>query len=338
MSRGKDIFSRLGKLKISAKVSAVSIVIVLFQGILSMVGVSVLITQTNLATFHAQLERTAHSVESFIESTKNDLGVKANLLAGQQNIIDYTTMTHNLLQQELSIMRLPLKVDALCIVNADSEPVAAIGEPTLLESFMGQSLAANWQEGNPLFIAPYQEQIHIWALSPIVQAKKVIGVLGVGLNMDSNFINRIESINNTAILLSWQRTIFVSGTLPETFFEGFVKIAREMTAGEQATAQRAGGRYVVSTSVAPSLRGLLVHCFLDTWDSSRLLASYRTFSSSFLRCHRAQFLPPSFYARFTFSLPSAFQRSIRSISAETKHPIAKMGETSSASWPGHSRT
>jgi len=133
MKRGRTLLRRLGRLKISAKVSAASIIIVLFQGILSMVGVSVLITQTNLATFHAQLERTAHSVESFIDSTKSDLGVKANLLAGQQNIIDYTDYDlRNLLQQELSIMRLPLKVDALCIVDANREPVAAIGEPTLL--------------------------------------------------------------------------------------------------------------------------------------------------------------------------------------------------------------
>lgn len=330
MKRGRTLLRRLGRLKISAKVSAASIIIVLFQGILSMVGVSVLITQTNLATFHAQLERTAHSVESFIDSTKSDLGVKANLLAGQQNIIDYTDYDlRNLLQQELSIMRLPLKVDALCIVDANREPVAAIGEPTLLESFIGQSLATNWWEGNPLFISPYQEQIHLWALSPIVQAKKVIGVLGVGLNMDSNFINRIESINNTAILLSWQRKIFVSGTLPETFFEGFVKIARVTDPGEQATAQRAGGRYVVSTSVAPSLRGLLVHCFLDTRDSSRLLASYRTFSLGFLFVVIVLgFLTSLLLYRFTFLTPfRLFNDAIRSISAgDLGYPIAKMGE------------
>src|SRR5208283_2459912 len=133
------------------KVSATAVVIVVFQGVLSLIGVSILITQTNLASFRGQLARTTHSVQSFIDSTKSDLAVKANLLAGQQKIIDYTDFDlRNLLQQELSIMRLPLKVDALCIVNANREPVAAIGEPDLLESFTNRSLATNWWEGNPL--------------------------------------------------------------------------------------------------------------------------------------------------------------------------------------------
>jgi hypothetical protein len=258
------ILRRLGKLKISAKVSAASIVIVLFQGILTMVGMSILITQTNLASSGSQLQRTMHSVESFIDSAKSDLAVKANLLAGQQKIIDYTDYgLRNLLLQELSVMRLPLKVDALCIVDDHRDAVSALGEQKLIASFFAQHLAANWADGNPLFIAPYLDQIHLWALAPIVRAKKVIGVLGVGLNLDSNFINRIELISNTAILLSWQKAIFVSGTLPESFYDTFVRTVRAAHAGEGSVARAARGRYVFSTAGVSNLRGLLVHCFLD---------------------------------------------------------------------------
>jgi len=326
----QGLLARVKKLKISAKVSATAVVIVVFQGVLSLIGVSILITQTNLASFRGQLARTTHSVESFIDSTKSDLAVKANLLAGQQKIIDYTDYDlRNLLQQELSIMRLPLKADALCIVNERLEPVAANGDQRLISSFRLQNLAANWKEGNPLFIAPFSGEIHLWALSPVVRAKTVIGVLAVGLNLDSNFINRIEWINNTAILLSWQMAIFVSGTLPDTFYDEFVKTARTAGAPVSGTVQTAVGRYVLSTSKVPSLPGLYVHCYLDTGDSSRLLAQYRIFSLAFLLVVILLGLAISVLLyRFTFLTPfRLLNEAIRSISAgNLGYPIAKMGE------------
>ena len=52
-------FARFRKLNISTKVSATAVVIVVFQGVLSLIGVSILITQTNLASFHNQLDRTS---------------------------------------------------------------------------------------------------------------------------------------------------------------------------------------------------------------------------------------------------------------------------------------
>jgi PAS domain S-box-containing protein len=322
--------ARVRKLKISAKVSATAVVIVVFQGVLSLIGVSILITQTNLASFRGQLSRTTHSVESFIDSTKSDLAVKANLLAGQKKIIDYTDYDlRNLLQQELSIMRLPLKADALYIVNDRLQTVASIGDQRLLASFRVQNLAANWKEGNPLFIAPFSGEIHLWALSPIVRAKNVIGVLAVGLNLDSNFINRIEWINNTAILLSWQMAIFVSGTLPDTFFDEFVKTARAAGAPVNGTVQTSVGRYVLSTSKVPSLQGLFVHCFLDTGASSRLLAQYRIFSLVFLLVVILLGLAISLLLyRYTFVTPfRLLNDAIRSISAgNLGYPIAKMGE------------
>src|SRR5208337_4510734 len=66
----RGLLARVQKLKISAKVSATAVVIVVFQGVLSLIGVSILITQTNLASFRGQLARTTHSVQSFIDSTK----------------------------------------------------------------------------------------------------------------------------------------------------------------------------------------------------------------------------------------------------------------------------
>jgi PAS domain S-box-containing protein len=324
------MFARVRKLKISAKVSATAVVIVVFQGVLSLIGVSILITQTNLASFHGQLDRTTHSVESFIDSTKSDLAVKANLLAGQQKIIDYTDFgLRNLLQQELSVMRLPLKADALCIVNERLQSVAGIGDQRLLSSFRLQNLAANWKEGNPLFIAPFSGEIHLWALSPIVRAKNVIGVLAVGLNLDSNFINRIEWINNTAVLLSWKMAIFVSGTLPDTFFDEFVATARAAGAPALGSAQTDVGRYVLSTSKVPSLQGLFVHCYLDTRSSSRLLAQYRIFSLAFLLLVILLGLAISVLLyRYTFLTPfRLFNEAIHSISAgNLGYPIANMGE------------
>lgn len=170
MIRRGPLLQRVRRLRISAKVSAAAVIIVVFQGVLSLIGVSILITQTNAASLRGQLDRTTHSVQSFIDSARSDLAVKANLLAGQQKIIDYTDYDlRNLLQQELSVMRLPLKADALVIVNQKLEPIAGNGDRRLLTSFRTQNLAANWADGNTLFITPYVGEIHLWALSPIVR-------------------------------------------------------------------------------------------------------------------------------------------------------------------------
>ena len=325
-----NLLRRLGTLKISAKVSAASVVIVVFQGILTMVGMSILVTQTNLAASSSQLQRVMHSVESVMASTKSDLAVKANLLAGQQKIIDYTDYgLRNLLLQELSVMRLPLKVDAMCIVDEHRGPVASLGEKKLIASFHAQHVAANWWDGNPVLIVPYLDQIHLWALSPIVRAKKVIGVLGVGLNLDSSFINGIELISNTAILLSWQKAIFVSGTLPESFFERFVSTVTGSNAGEGPVARAAGGRYVFATSGVSNLRGLLIHCFLDMGDANRLLARYRAFSLVFLMVVVVIGLAVSLLLyRYTFFMPfQAFNDAVRSIAGgNLQSPIANMAQ------------
>jgi PAS domain S-box-containing protein len=269
-------------------------------------------------------------VESFIVSAASDLSVKANLLAGQQKIIDYTDFgLTNLLLQEFSIIRSPLKVDALCIVDLQQNLISASGEQKLIEAFQNHSLANNYWDGNPLFISTVSDQIHLWALSPIVRAKTKIGVLGVGLNLDSNFINRIESMNNAAVLLSFRKQTFVSGTIPVTFFNTFVGIARSALDRNMNTERSEGTRYFTSTFTLPGFPELFIHCFLDTGDSRKLLGRYQTFSLGFLLIVIILGFSTSFLLyRFTFLKPfGLFNEAIRSIAAgNLGHSIERTGK------------
>ncbi len=326
----KDLLRRFSALKISTKVTTASVFIVLFQGVISIIGMSVVINQANRESFRSQLERTSHSVESFIESAVADLAVKSALLAGQQKIIDFTDYgLNNLLQQELSVLRLPLKVDAMCIVDVQQDILASVGEPKLIDAFRYNSLARNYWDGNPKFIFPYSVQIHLWALSPIVKSKSVVGVLALGLNMDPTFINRIEFITNSAVLLSWRKQIFVSGTLPATFFNEFVESVRDAGVQDQQAGLSGGGRYFTSTFKLSGLPGLYAHCFLDTGDSRMALARYRNFSLGFLLLIILLSISTSFMLyRYAFLKPfRIFTDAIHSISAgNLGHSLERVGK------------
>ncbi len=329
MRRIRDmILQRFSSWKISAKVSASTVFIVVLQGLISIIGMSVVIDRANRESFAAQLERTVHSVESLIDTTAADLTVKANLLGGQQKIIDFTDYgLSNLLVQELSVIRQPLKVDALCIVDTDGDLLGAVGEQKLIDAFTSKGLASNYWAGNSLFITPVSDQIHLWALTPIVRNKQKIGVLGVGLNLDSNFINRVEWMNNAAVLLSYRMQFFVSGTLPVSFFNQFVESIRSQDVRELSVPRSVGPRSYTSTFVVPNLPGLYVHCFIDTGDSRKLLGRYQTFSVAFLLVVIALSFTMSFgMYRYTFLRPFNHLRdAIKSISmGNLDHSIERM--------------
>ncbi|MCX7038124.1 MAG: ATP-binding protein, partial [Spirochaetes bacterium] len=133
----------------------------------------------------------------------------------------------------------------------------------------------------------------------------------------SNFINRIESMNNAAVLLSFGKRTFVSGTLPVKFFNEFVSIARSAIDRGGKEQRSEGLRYLTSSFSLPGLPGLYVHCFLDTGDSRRLLGRYQTFSLVFLLVVIALGFSTSLLLyRFTFRKPfKLFNDAIRNIAA-----------------------
>jgi len=317
------------RIKISTKVSAVSLFIVAFQGAVSLLGMSVLVDRANRESFRTQLERSVRSMESFMDSTTDDLRIKADLLAGRQKVIDYADFgLRNLLQQELSLMQLPLKADALCMTDAQGEILASVGAARLTDSFRENSLVRGYWEGSALFAAPFSGQIHLWALRPVMRDTTLIGVLAIGLNLDSLFIHRAESTVGTSLILSWKDLAVASGTLPSDIVARFTEALQAGGDGMRGVEGIAGSRYFTADFPIVNPPGLHAWCFLDAGDSQRLLARYRSFSLGFLvLVLAAGFLASILLYRYAFQKPfRLFNEAIRRIAdGHLDHPIEGIG-------------
>ncbi len=85
-----EILNKKIELKISTKVALSFIIIVLLQGIISLIALTLIISRSQNDSFKAQMKGAFLGIEGYLDETLNALNVNANLLAGQTKIIDYT--------------------------------------------------------------------------------------------------------------------------------------------------------------------------------------------------------------------------------------------------------
>ncbi len=99
-----EILNKKIELKISTKVALSFIIIVLLQGIISLIALTLIISRSQNDSFKAQMKGAFLGIEGYLDETLNALNVNANLLAGQTKIIDYTDFgLQNLLKRELAV-------------------------------------------------------------------------------------------------------------------------------------------------------------------------------------------------------------------------------------------
>jgi signal transduction histidine kinase/HAMP domain-containing protein len=269
--------------KIAIRVIMAFLALVIFQGVVSIVGVTFIVSSANRESFNAEMRRTVESVAAYIDDGIRDAKVKTSLLAGQKKVIEYTDYgLSNLLRQELTVFRQPMKIDAVCVLQADSRVVAASGQPSVIRLAEENAMVRSYLGGEPVFILAYENKLYLWALSPVLRDREVIGYLAAAVQLDRAFLRPLESATSARVMLSLSNQAFVStGLLDRVTIHILESYYRKPFTSQSRVSGRVGS-LVYTAAVIPSLPELYAYCFLDTEKFQQLLAQYSLFSVGFL--------------------------------------------------------
>ncbi len=269
--------------KIAIRVILAFLALVIFQGGVSIAGVAFLISRANQESLQGQMRGTVEAVAAYIDDAIRDLKVKASLLAGQRKVIDYTEYgLANLLQQEFGVYRLPMKIDALCVLRADSSVIAATGEPWVVGLAVENRLVGNYLNGSPVFILNHENKMYLWLLSPVLHDRAVIGYLAMAVQLDRAFLRPLESATGARVMLSLRNQAFVSTGLPDSVTIHILEAYYRRSFNSRSMISGRVGTLVYRAAVIPSLPELYTYCFLDTVELQNLLRQYSLFSIVFL--------------------------------------------------------
>lgn len=295
---------RFSNLKISTKVALSFVILVLLQGVVSLITLSVIISRSQNEAFATQMTRTVSGIEGYLREVLDEQTINANLLSGQAKIIDYTDFRlRNLLQRELSVYRSSLQVDSLSVFIRPYAAFATAGDGLVRGPVMEDRLNAAFAGEDAFFLASSVRDAKLTVVTPIEREDEIIGVLGLSRNLDASFVEKLQTFTNTRIFLSFEgRTVATAGLQPRTI-ERVVRAHADARAGSDTDQV---DEYLVGTiSMAdfgePRAQ---IYCLLDTTDYRRLITRYNSISlvSTFLILTAALFTGIGFY-RVTFSRP-----------------------------------
>ena len=313
----KRTFS-LRSTRISVRVILAFLGLVLFQGIISIIGVSLIIQRANEESFENQIRRTVDSVRAYTDDAIRDIKVKTSLLAGQKKVIDYTDYgLYNLLAQELSLFRLPMRIDAIGVLRPDSSVVAASGESYVVRLAEMHSIVKNFLEGTPIFLLNIENRMYLWVVSPILREKTPIGYLASAIQLDRTFLRPLEVAVGARVMFSLKNQAFVSTGLLDRIT---IHILEQYYKKELTSQSDISGRIeslVYKATVIPSLPELYAYCFIDTAEYHALFEQYTLFSIGFLFLViiMATILAVLFY-RVTFFIPlGLFMHAVQKIAS-----------------------
>jgi hypothetical protein len=106
------------RLKISSKVALSFVVLVLLQGIVTLIALTLIVSRTQNDSFKTQMNRAVLGIEGYLQEMLDEQMINANLLAGQAKVIDYTDFgLKNLLRRELSVYSSSLQMDSLGVYS-----------------------------------------------------------------------------------------------------------------------------------------------------------------------------------------------------------------------------
>lgn len=269
--------------RISVRVILAFLGLVLFQGIISIIGVSWIIQRANEESFENEIRRTVDSVRAYTDDAIRDIKVKTSLLAGQKKVIDYTDYSlYNLLSQELSLFRLPMRIDAISVLRPDSSIVAYSGEAYVVRLAETHSIVRNFLEGIPIFLLNIENRMYLWVVSPILREKIPIGYLASAIQLDRTFLRPLEVAVGARVMFSLKNQAFVSTGLLDRItihiLERYYK--KELTSQSDISGRI--GSLVYKATVIPSLPELYAYCFIDTAEYHALFRQYTYFSIGFL--------------------------------------------------------
>lgn len=304
-------FSNL-QLKISSKVALSFVILVLLQGIVTLIALTLIVSRTQSDSLRTQMSRTVSGIEGYLQETLEAQMVNANLLSGQAKVIDYTAFgLTNLLRRELSVYRSSLQMDSLSVYLETASPFTSVGDGLMSSPALEAQLERSLEGEKTFFVTSGAEHIKLSVLTPIVREQRIIGVLSLSRSLDPRFVQNLENITNSKIVL-------LHGNLATTAGDLGAPIVRKIIAAE-ADQSIPGGMtridgYVISSLTMESFGepGGRIHCLLDTTEYRRIITRYYLISliTTFLILSIALLIGILFY-RVTFNRP--FQHLLKGV-------------------------
>lgn len=299
--------------KISTKVMLSFVLIVFFQGALSIATLVSVTGRAAEAAFEDQRVKTGHIIERYFADARNEISIKADLLSGQAKIVDFVRRgLGGMLSSELAFYRASLKLDSIVVLDRNGQRLSVVGNGATARVFLKRNPYDVVQSGESVMIAGEGNRIHLWGLHEITSGGRVEGIVCVAQNLDRAFIGRIEDISGTHMLLTLRKTIPVNGRVSDNvFIEYSDRIAADPRAGQSGRI----GSQEYRTAWLPEFPELEAVFFIDTAASSRLLSNYIGSALAILAITLiGAFWISLFLYRASFQKPfQAFQDAIRVI-------------------------
>ena len=301
--------------KISTKVALSYVLIALLQGGLSILTLNYVTTQAMEASLDDQRLKTGRLIENYFTDAKNELEVKADLLAGQGNLTsllirgDLATLGY-----ELSFYLAPLKLDAILVVDPRGDRIVDVGKSSISNILLKRNPIDILDRGLTTTIAGEGNRIQLWSLHEMAINGVRRGMLCVAQSLDRSFIGRVEEISSTQMLLALRKTILVNGRLGDNVF---IEYSRRVAADPDLGASGKIKSMVYKTTYLPGYPDLELVYFIDTAASTALLSRYVTSTLLILAATLVvAFVTSLLLYRFSFQRPfAAFQEAIRRISS-----------------------
>ncbi len=309
--------------KISTRVALSYVLIVLLQGGLSILTLNNYTNQAIGASLDDQRLKTRRLIENYFTDAKNEMVVKAGLLAGQGNLTnllirgDLATLEH-----ELSFYLVPLKLDAILVIDTKGDEMVDVGNSYISNillkrnpiDLLGTGFTTTATGGGTLNVNSEGNKIQLWSLREMTVNGKRRGVLCAAQNLDHSFIGRVEDISGTHMLLALRKTILVNGRLADNIF---IEYSRRVAADPELGAFGQIKTFVYNTTTLPDYPELELVYFIDTAPSITLLSRYVSSSLLILAATLVvAFITSILLYRYSFQRPfAAFQEAIRRISS-----------------------
>jgi len=300
------------RLKISSKVALSFVILVLLQGVVTLIAFSLIVSRTQNDSFRTQINRAVLGIEGYLQDILDEQMVNANLLSGQVKVIDYTDFgLTNLLRRELSVYRSSLQMDSLSIYLGSDNAFTSVGEGLMKSSALKTRLERCLQGETMFLISTGADDIKLSVLAPIKREDRIIGALSLSRSLDAGFVRKLENITHSNIILLFRNQTITAGDLDSQTIRRIVSVpeTESITGGMH----RIGG-FVVGFLTMDKFRepGGRIFCLIDTIEYRRIVTRYNLISMvSTILILTIALLIGMFFYRVTFNRP--FQHLLKGV-------------------------
>lgn len=320
--------SILSRVKISTKLALSIVLIVVAQAVIMQVGTSRLIKLTNEQYYNGQMVIRLRGISNYLSETLNDMQVKVNLLAGQKKVVDYTEYRlKNLLYRELVLFKTPLRIDSIAIFLAPDQLFLNVGDVELANASFVRGLSDVFGNSRRFFITRQELAVRLWVFSDIIKDNSVLGTIGIAVDMDRSFVNRLENNTDATVLLSIGDHIIDTWSVPPDLRVHAAELGPSLVASGENRIIQGYMAGAIPLSVIGESGGTAV-CLLDMSSPLKLIARHNQLSTVFaLLIGVLAVLLSYFFYRLTFLAPfSRLRRAVRRISdGDFEHAIEQHG-------------